>query len=1606
MDFEVGGEPHAPTADTAGTRPALAARIRTGAGAWLRAHGLTTLLLTWIAVFGFSMRVTNVNWDKGQHLHPDERFMMIVEDHVTAPDSIGQYFDTAKSPLNPYQSQSSFVYGTFPLFLNKTVAEWMDKDPNGNTHASADAFRWGLRQVGVDVRDGRGGFTFDGGYNSQEIGRVLSAIFDVFTILLVFELGRVLYTKRLGLLAAALMSVSVLNIQYSHFFGSETFLVFFMTAVFYFAVRIWKYGSIWNYIFAGLAFGMALGCKLSALPVVIVPGLAVIMRMWPQIEAVYARALGRAVPWRAKEPLPSAVVWDGLISPLLKSLLIFAGALIVFRLVQPYAFNGPSFFNIFRLDLTRKDVFSVDALLHVEFLKPSHYLDLNPKYRADIDGLINLQKGQDFPPNLQWVNRTPFVFPLRGIFFWGWGIPLSLATGGGMIYAAFRLIKHRDFSGFLPIIWIVFLFWFIGRGFTPTIRYFLPIYPTMAIMAAFGVLSLWDAARDGSLARAVPARIASIRPYVKPAGQAIAGLAVAGGVLWALAFLNVYREDISRVQASYWISNNIEPGSKLTSNEWDDGLPLSLVGIRTSDYQGVLLKPYAQDTPQKIDDLVAGLDRTDYVLETSNRIFDSIPRIPARYPNTTLYYKYLFDGTLGFEKVAEFRNYPSLFGIDIPDQHAEESFTVYDHPPVNIWKKTPLYSHDRAMQLLRPELTATAIQAPPKDLGQNALQFRPDVLATQKAGGTFSDIYHPGNFINRHPLFFWLLVMELAAFSLVPLAVAGFKGLPDRGFLLTKPLGILALSYAAYFPSSRGLLNFTRTEIATGLALMVLIGIGTGALWRDQIVAWVRERWRFILFAEAVFLLAFLAAYWVRLQNPDLWHPYNGGEKPMDLAYFTAVTKTTDMTQGPIDPWNAGGYLNYYYYGQFISATVTKLTGIVPEVSYNLVVPMFFALTAAAAFSLTYNLTDATRQLMRRRPGRLPISARGPIIAGLGAIFFVLIAGNLKAVGVLEQELTRQSHWHSGIPFIGGVVALAGGLKEAIFGGGFRDIVFNYDWWAPSRALDAAPGEVQPITEFPFWTFLFADLHAHLMAIPFEMTFAGVALGVVLNFSRLNPVGAAREHLRSREISSWAIVVVLALIVGALRWINSWDYPPFLLLGAAALLIAERAKYGSFTIRSLCFAMLKIIVMGILSYEFFAPFARNYSQSYSTVEHSEQTSHLGEYLSHFGIMLFIITGFVLFALNRAMTRTGFVRIIFFGRAHRRQPIETVPVMAALVVAAAALIFAATLHDYGVVALAVVGLIAVALISIREVRSPTAIAPILLFVYAMIALGLGLSGGVELFTLEGDIGRTNTVFKFYLHVWLMWGVVSSFALWYLFGVMQPQVAFMKRAGTLNAMFVRVPRYAFTTAAVVLVALALVFPYVGGRARVHNRFNPAQGTGNDGFAFLDKAPPYPRAGSDTQPGGNYNLADTRDGINWIRENVKGSPTIIEGVGPSYRSMSARVSIYTGLPTVTGWDFHQIQQRAKFGPYVQKRQADVKEFYSTTDIDRAREILRTYNVEWVIVGDEERFDYPGAGQLKFVAGLGGFLEKMYENPGMQVWHVIPRDPFTGAEIVQAAP
>ncbi|MEX0749861.1 MAG: DUF2298 domain-containing protein, partial [Dehalococcoidia bacterium] len=1175
--------------------------IATASIDWARVLAIATLVAI-LALASF-LRFTHINWDSpgagtsSGHLHPDERFLAQITNDTSFPSSPANYFDTETSGLNPYnierangERQTTFVYGTLPLFITKTVGEWLDEDQRTNSDGEtvytspwhAKVVRGAISAVGFDLERDGGRLIFDGGYEGHLVGRVLAGLFDLGTIVFIFLIGRRLMNTNTGLLASFLYAVAPFPIQNTHFYIVDPYVTFFATLTVYYAIRSALDGGYRNFAIAGAGAGLAAACKITAVSLLPVVVLAIGVYAWPGIKPFIAGWWkGDSRPYHPQQDGPA--LDRSVATIVLGSLVALLAGFIAFRIAMPYAFNAPNLGDFFSLRTGQL------------WRMPTVYPDImNQHWIGDQVDQQNLLSGDAaFPPNVQWIGRTGWVWPAQQMIAWGMGPALGIVAWLGVAFAAVYAIRRRAGVWLVPLAWIVGYFIFMGAQFSLYMRYFLPLYPVLAVFAAALLFKTaeWGVSKDpfGSLGR-LGARLEPAKPALPYVTRAAVTIVAVMTLLAGFAFYNIYRSDVTRVEASRWMFENVPAGSTIGHEHWDDQVPYGVPGVEVREYEHVTFNNYETDTPEKVEALLANIDQVDYIALSSARLSGTITRAPAVWPITTRYYEALESGELGFRKAEEFTSYPEVFGIEFDDTGAEESFSVYDHPKVVVYEKTGVYSSQRAREVLGADAFVSGLSLLPGYAGTNGVQFTPDVAAEQKAGGTWSDIFDADSFANDHPLLVWVLTIELAAFALVPLAFMLFRALPDRGFLLTKPLGVFALAYMAYAPAAFAGIDYTRAEIAVALGVLIAVGAATAYIWREPLIAWVRERWRFLVFAEAFFLVIFALTYWIRIQNPDLWHPSRGGEKPMDLTYLIGVIKTTDLTQGPIDPWNAGGYLNYYYYGQFIGATVTKLTGIVPEVAYNLIVPMFWALSAAATFSVTYNLAEATRRLMRRRPGGLPINPLGPIFAGLGGVFLVLFSGNLRAVDELNNNMTRISPWHSDIPVVGGIVTLVGGFKEIIFGDAtVRQVVYGYNWWEPSRAVRVSDSsEVLPITEFPFWTFLFADLHAHLMAIPFSMTVAGIALAAVLNFTRLNPVSRASAGLRSfmgsREMMSWAMVVLLGLVVGALRWINSWDYPPFLLLAAAALIVGERAKDGEFTLKTLSIGLLKGLVMAALSF--------------------------------------------------------------------------------------------------------------------------------------------------------------------------------------------------------------------------------------------------------------------------------------------------------------------------------------------------------------------------------------------------------------------------------------
>ncbi|MCB0996608.1 MAG: glycosyltransferase family 39 protein, partial [Acidimicrobiales bacterium] len=701
---------------------------------WVRRHdrAATAVALAFICLFGFVLRVWNLNWDEGTHQHPDERFWSIVTNDIAAPSDPLEYLDSASSPLNPYnRGHSTFVYGTLPLFATKGIAAYLHDGP-----PPAGAIVGALDAVGIDLRD-NGQDRFDAGYDVNLIGRLLSALLDTATIAVVFALGTTLYDRRVGLVAALLQASAVLHIQYSHFHGGEIWVTFFGTLVVLGSVRLARQPSTRLSIGTGAALGLALASKFTAAAAVLVPMVALLVWLAPDVRTAVTDLASRIRygrdGTRARGVGQDSLAIQRAFAVLGCALWVGFSAFIVFRILQPYAFDG---------------------------------LLLDDRFRADLDYISGVNTGESSVPwTIQWIGATPLVHPLSTAFWWGMGPALGLAVAAGIVLAAADVVRRRRYEVLVPLSLLVLLIGLVSRQFNPLIRYLLPGYPVAIVLGAAALVRVWDH-RPSRLLRVVPV--------------ALIGLTV----MYGLAFTNgVYGNEHPRIAASRWIDENIPDGSMLSAQLWDDALPLGLPGIDTNRWPHVQLDPFFPDNAAeqvfdedgqvvsvvpKVDGLLAALDQADYVVEASNKLYGAIPRFPAKYPATTAYYAALFDGSLGFEQVAQFRNGPSLFGIGIDTSGAEETFTVYDDPTVTIWRKTDGYSSERARAIVNGDAARAGVDLPPAEAATNALLLTPDDAASQQGGGTWSDVFDPDAPTSTLPWLWWLVWLEVAALAAVP----------------------------------------------------------------------------------------------------------------------------------------------------------------------------------------------------------------------------------------------------------------------------------------------------------------------------------------------------------------------------------------------------------------------------------------------------------------------------------------------------------------------------------------------------------------------------------------------------------------------------------------------------------------------------------------------------------------------------------------------------------------------------------------------------------------------------------------------------------------------
>ncbi|MDO9546399.1 MAG: DUF2298 domain-containing protein [Pelolinea sp.] len=1016
-------------------------------------------------------------------------------------------------------------------------------------------------------------------------------------------------------------------------------------------------------------------------------------------------------------------------------------------------------------------------------------------------------------------------------------------------------------------------------------------------------------------------------------------------------------------------------GSKTAKEtDWDDTLPLFMYGFNPFDnYSGVYqsdlnFQMYWDDNEEKFSRFTSILDQADYIIFSSNRQWGSVTQAPEKYPLSTYFYSELIgcnladvqkcyiqaepaalDGNLGFKLEEVFKSEHNVFGLEINTQFAEEAFSVYDHPKVFIFEKTDEFSYLKAVEKLSNIDLKSALNISPQDIEKRpGLLVLPDeIIKQQEYSGTWSELFSYESIQNKNPLvtvIIWYVSITIFGWMMYPITRLGFKGLKTKGWAITRIVALVLLTFFVWIMGSIGV-QIERATIAACAIVLLLINGALFHIDRKCIIEEITNNWKTIVFIEGFSLAFFIFFILIRIGNPDLWHPYKGGEKPMDFAYFNAVIKST--TFPPYDPWYSGGYINYYYWGFLLAAVPTKLMGIVPSIAYNLILPSFFSFTAMAAYCIGINLPYNEKSNSHR-------SFKKEIRSGLIAAIFMLIIGNLGTVKMSVQGFQRLAEAanpvFSGNAF-NGIKTFFEGIKLFLVQGKFN--YYPGDWyWIPSRAI---PGE--PITEFPYFTFLYGDPHAHLFALPITL----IALAWTISLL------AERMHYEKKWVFP-AKLLIGGIIIGSLRPTNTWDYPVSLFIACAGLVFSY-LKYVvpspklfpklSQKNRRVLLGFVVAIAFGLLSYYLFIPFTKWYGQGYTAIDFwkGDKTS-IGSYLTHWGFFVFIVFSWLINELIDWMKETPLSDINKYYPYRKKISVLIIFVLILLVV----------MVYIGVVVgiLIIPVLLILSLLIFRKKYSDKE-----KFILLLSCIGLGLTLLVELIVLSGDIGRMNTVFKFYLQAWTCLSLSSS---WYIYQLILSSKKY-KENNYLSA---------WRTFAILLFISVLMFPIIASADKITDRMSPQVPITLDGMEYM-------RYSSYLENSKELDLRQDYDLIRWMQENISGTPTIIEANVPEYR-WGNRISIYTGLPSVIGWNWHQRQQRViNPSEWVFNRVEDVEKFYSGTELSTALDLVDKYNIEYIVVGQLERAIYTQEGIEKFFTDNSDRFEVYYSNEDTYLLKVV---------------
>ncbi len=812
----------------------------------------------------------------------------------------------------------------------------------------------------------------------------------------------------------------------------------------------------------------------------------------------------------------------------------------------------------------------------------------------------------------------------------------------------------------------------------------------------------------------------------------------------------------------------------------------------------------------------------------------------------------------------------------------------------------------------------------------------------------------------------WYVLLLAVGWLAFPIAFRLLKDLPDRGFALAKPLGLLLWGFAFWLLAS---LHVVGNDTGGVLFALLLIAGLSALISRGQwgeMLDWISANRKVILTVEVLFLAAFGLWTYVRSGYPDV----TGTEKPMEMAFINAILRSP--TFPPRDPWLAGYSISYYYFGYVMIAMLIRMTGTLPGVAFNLASALWFALTAVSAYGIVFNLL-ARRQGQKAKDGEVRVG--GALLGPLFVLLFGNMAGLLEVMhsagwfwkqdsaGLWQSKFWRwldiQELVNPPTPPFTGMPERNGGIW----------------WWRASRVLqdyDLAGASKEVIDEFPFFSYLLADLHPHVLAMPFVLLAVGLAMNYFFRadgfqfrgeslprwllrwvYKEETKIGELALFQWARQAEFWLVV----LTMGGLAFLNTWDFPIYVGL-YAVVVVLKRMKQDGWSMELFWLLMRIGITLGVLGVAVYLPFYVGFSSQAGGFLPSLAYFTRGVHLwVMFGTLLVPICAYLLWlwyqAGSRKQLRNGlkmagaligglWLFSFMLAGAMLWMP-RLAPNSPGLQSGANLLMSLQGGGDGGMILLgalarrlaqpgawltllALVTLIWALILRFCEIKDAGMEEKNILrstdgFVLVMLLLGVGLVVFPEFIYLRDQFStRMNTIFKFYFQTWILWGMAAAYGAVVLFDALKKSWKVL-----------------WTVALVVWVGLGLIYPFFGMKSQTGD-FR-LKDLSLDGTAYI----------------GNY-APDDLEAISWLRQAPDG--VIVEAVGGSY-SGYARMATHSGLPNVLGWPGHESQWRGG-GTEMGSRETDIETIYQSSRWGDTQILLTRYNVRYVVIGNMERGKY----------------------------------------------